>query len=890
MTVLAVAAGALIVAFVALPEWGDPPGLPDGAPGGLDGEEVAVGVGVGEPGEVGGPVVTVAVELRPGWTVPDIHTDGQPVDDLAGLGVGVGGMAPGSETRGVSAEIRPDSSTFVLRAPSLRHLAVRLGADGRWGPWQVVGIGLDEAPDGLEGEEGAGGGPPATTPLLVPAGASTIELVDLAGTGGGVDIVFLPSFAGPSGPPPDGPAAPAIGGDGAPTILPRSAWTAAGWASGNGSCSGGPQEADNLQAVVVHHTVTTNDYQPDQVDDLLRAIHYSHTEINGWCDIGYNFVVDRFGRVWEARTGSIERSVIGGHARGFNTGTLGVALLGQHQAGASPAARTVPAAAQDAVEELANWKLGAEGVDPNGRTWLRNRSSASRQRLAGKTWHHVPTVLGHRDLGLTSCPGSHGMDLVAALPDRLAARRDVSLPYSWSGWRANDNGPGLAVLDARGGVRPAGTATPWAPAPADLGGQGAVAIGGDLAGGYLLIASGELVPYGAAPPTGSPVPAGGSVDLVMRSDGRSGWVLDGTGVLRGFAGAPDITAGSTPDPRAADLADDGRGYVLDASGRLVPVGGLGPAQVALGGAAAVDVTLDGPASGWVLAGDGRLLGFGGAGDHRVRPAAEPVAVVSAPTEPGGWVLDRHGQLWPFGGARYVFPVVTDARAADAVDLVLGGVDYRPEFLASPDARYLDGLHRLFLGRAASNAEIDRGVTGLEQGSDRIDLTSDLARSDHWAGASLDQMYLDVLGRPADPEGRSYWMGEIGRGLKLQDLGTYFYGSDEYARAAGSDEAYVRGLYQVLLRRPADDEGLRYWVGELASGRARPPDIAAGFYSSIESRRERAGRLHQQVLGSAPSSARRDALADRLPVVGDVGLAAELAAGADFYRLVANDGP
>jgi hypothetical protein len=885
--VLALGVGACLVALAAflLPGLGGGPAI-DGA------DEADRGPRPGLVAVVGGvaETVTVTVQLEPGWRVPDRVEAGGADGTLPGV------RRPGDDTVGVGVDVADGSATFVVRSPVARDLAVRVATPDGPGTWRALPLGFHEAPDGLPGEEGSDDAPPAAIPVLLPEGATRIEFIDRGGVDRAFDVIFLPRFDAPTeagfDADFDGPAGPAAAPPGAPDILPRSAWTTAGWATGNGSCGEGPAVSDHLQAIVIHHTVTTNEYGPDQVDDILRSIHYTHTEINGWCDVGYNFVVDRFGRIWEARTGSIGASVIGGHARGFNNNTLGVALLGQHHQGAWPPAATASTATQDAVQALADWKLGSEGVDPHGRTWLRNRSDAARQRLAGETWHHVPTVLGHRDVGLTSCPGSNGMILVGALPNRLAAGIDTTPPYEWAGWRPHSHGPALAVADARGGVRPAGSAEPWSPAPGGLAGSGGVvAVGGGLGGGYLLAGTGALSPYGSAPAVGSPVPAGGAVDLVVRGDGRSGWVLDGTGVLRGFGGSPDLRPDSAVvDPVAAALGDDGRGYVLERSGRLVPVGGLAGVRVAPGaGTSAVDLDLDGPASGWVLDGSGRLLGFGGRPDRRVAADATPVAVAAGLNEPGGWVLDANGQLWPFGGARYVIPVSTTTRTADAVDVSGVGLVYDADFLAGADARYLDRLHRVFIGRPATEAEIDRGVASLEQGADAIDLTTALARSEQWAGSALDRMYREVLGREPDPEGRAYWMGEIAAGLRLQELGTYFYGSREYARAAGSDQAYVRRLYEVLLRRAPDGEGLAYWTGELASGRAQPPDIASGFYVSIESRRERSTRLHQQIMGSTPSNDRRDALADRLSAIGDVGLAAELAAGPDFYRL-ATDGP
>ncbi len=529
-------------------------------------------------------------------------------------------------------------------------------------------------------------------------------------------------------------------------------------------------------------------------------------------------------------------------------------------------------------------------------TWLRNRASSPPLRLAGNSWHYMPTIVGHRDLGVTSCPGGHGADLVRQLPARLTARRDVSLPYSFVDWQAHSHGPGFVVADRLGGVRPAGAASPWPQAPAGLApGESVIAVGGGLEGGYLLTSAGSLIGFGSAPAQSGFAPVAGAVDIVVRGDGTSGWVIDGAGTLHGFGGAANLAPpGGVSNAVAAAVNERGAGYVPDAAGGLHPVGGAvststdgAPAR----GVEAIDIDVDpdaaGEPRGWVLDRTGRLHGFGGAPSTRVTPLRAVVSVAVDGPRTGGWVLDTDGQLWPFGGARLVFPVSTNAAAGNAVDLANVGSLYSPEFVNGPDARFVSSVYELFLGREASVVEADVEVTALEQGDRRIELTNRLAKSEHWAGDTLDRMYADVLGRPPDPEGRAYWLGEIARGLTLQDLGTYFYGSEEYAAGAGSTEGYVRGLYRILLGREPDGDGLAYWVGLLDDGGARPPDVANGFYASIESRRDRASALHRRILGSAPSGDLAEELAERLLAVGDAGLAGELAADSAFYHLSVN---
>ena len=102
-----------------------------------------------------------------------------------------------------------------------------------------------------------------------------------------------------------------------------------------------------LQLAVVHHTAGTNTYTRAQSAAIVRGIEVYHVQGNGWNDIGYNFLVDRYGTVFEGRGGGIDRNVIGAHAQGFNTGTVGIALIGNY----SPAAP--PKAQQDALVALA---------------------------------------------------------------------------------------------------------------------------------------------------------------------------------------------------------------------------------------------------------------------------------------------------------------------------------------------------------------------------------------------------------------------------------------------------------------------------------------------------------------------------------------------------------
>lgn len=161
-----------------------------------------------------------------------------------------------------------------------------------------------------------------------------------------------------------------------------------------------------VRAVFIHHTDDPNSYGPQDVPDILRAIYHEHRANQGWDDIGYNFLVDRFGTVYEGRLGSTEEPVVGAHTMGFNRETVGIAAIGTYTAG-----MPVPAPVVDAMARLAAWKLGRYGIDPRGRSELTSESSGS--RFPSGTSHAFDAISGHRDAFCTLCPGDA---LYLALP------------------------------------------------------------------------------------------------------------------------------------------------------------------------------------------------------------------------------------------------------------------------------------------------------------------------------------------------------------------------------------------------------------------------------------------------------------------------------------------
>lgn len=159
----------------------------------------------------------------------------------------------------------------------------------------------------------------------------------------------------------------------------------------------------------------------------------------------------------------------------------------------------------------------------------------------------------------------------------------------------------------------------------------------------------------------------------------------------------------------------------------------------------------------------------------------------------------------------------------------------------------------------------------------------MARSEAYSGLIIDDLYQRVLGRPADQEGKDYWLGVLASGVRVEDVGVQFYGSREYFDKMGGPEPFVRALYENLLHREPDGDGLDYWVSMLEGRRALPPDVAEGFYLSIESRMDRVARLYQTILGRGPDRTGQQHWAQQLLTTDDVLLAVELSVSDEFYE-------
>ncbi|MFF0725932.1 peptidoglycan recognition protein [Streptomyces sp. NPDC004134] len=169
-----------------------------------------------------------------------------------------------------------------------------------------------------------------------------------------------------------------------------------------------PRYADSVHAVVIHHTGHFNDYDCAESPGFVRDMYEAHAVGKGWGDLGYNFLVDRCGTVYEGRLGGAGRAVVGAHTLGLNRGTTGIAVIGTYPEGVP-----VPKPLQKSLAVLIAWKLGLTGIAPTART--RVVSTNRNTRFAEEGSVSVPAVLGHIDAYETSCPGESLVQLLPAL-------------------------------------------------------------------------------------------------------------------------------------------------------------------------------------------------------------------------------------------------------------------------------------------------------------------------------------------------------------------------------------------------------------------------------------------------------------------------------------------
>ncbi|MGM0617836.1 MAG: N-acetylmuramoyl-L-alanine amidase [Actinomycetota bacterium] len=337
-------------------------------------------------------LVLTVVPVVPGMALepepPEVRAADQAVPAADEVGDGVSG----AEAPAPVVEAEHPFNMIGFKLPEgVEGVMVRTAlAGGEWSPWSRLEVDVEglDGPD-PDSEEARQATPNVTAPLW--AGEADRFQVRVDGAAPGEVTATIVDATGLSEPitkrivrhlmPRQAPAEARVG---RPDIVTREEWGAnEGWVKRS------PSIASKIDHVVVHHTANGNDYSREDGPALVRSIHYWHTQANGWNDIGYNMLVDRYGVVYEGRAGGLDRAVVGAHAAGFNTGSFGISVIGNFDQA------DIPNAAYASLVQSIGWKMRLHGMNLSpSRTFTKN----------GKV---VNTISGHRDVGYTACPGRY---------------------------------------------------------------------------------------------------------------------------------------------------------------------------------------------------------------------------------------------------------------------------------------------------------------------------------------------------------------------------------------------------------------------------------------------------------------------------------------------------
>jgi hypothetical protein len=207
-----------------------------------------------------------------------------------------------------------------------------------------------------------------------------------------------------------------ISANSAPNVVSRAQWGAQA-----SRCDLGT--APSLKAAIIHHTAGNNSYSTQAAAmQQIRGDQAYHISL-GWCDLGYNFVVDKWGNVYEGREGSLNAPKVGAHAAGFNTGTVGVSMLGNYDT------TNPPEVMLDAAGRIAGWQLRKFG-GPHPQSNVQFYTSTGSTKWAKGSTPTIPAIAEHRNVGNTACPGSNvygQMNRIRAAA-ALGYSRDNQLP------------------------------------------------------------------------------------------------------------------------------------------------------------------------------------------------------------------------------------------------------------------------------------------------------------------------------------------------------------------------------------------------------------------------------------------------------------------------------
>ncbi len=323
--------------------------------------------------------------------------------------------------------------------PGTRVL-VRVREEGVWSSWEPLTL-TDHGPDPDSPE--ARGIRHGTNPLLTETADGIQVRIDTPGgeEPDGAELVFVdnPVVAEDAQLP-----EPVDGSTIAPVSVARASTVAAmppiitraQWGADESLRRGSARYSPTIKAAFVHHTATKNNYTPEQAAKQMRNLYSWFTKGLKYSDMAYNFLVDRFGRLYEGRAGGIDQSVVGGHTAGFNDQTFAVSAIGNFAKAKPPADQM--AAIVDSISSLTAWKLAMNHRDPNGTIPLVSDSDEGTSRYQPGEVASALVIGGHGDIGATSCPGKHLEEQIPAIRAATTAKMGAGMvnptanPAAWA--------------------------------------------------------------------------------------------------------------------------------------------------------------------------------------------------------------------------------------------------------------------------------------------------------------------------------------------------------------------------------------------------------------------------------------------------------------------------
>ncbi|MEO3852308.1 N-acetylmuramoyl-L-alanine amidase [Streptomyces sp. B8F3] len=209
------------------------------------------------------------------------------------------------------------------------------------------------------------------------------------------------------GPAPDSPVTP-------PPVTRR-----AGWGADESLVDDPPTyNPDGIKAALVHHTAQAVNYSCAESAAMVRSIFLMHVNGNGWNDVGYNFLVDKCGRIFEGRAGGIDQPVLGAHTSNFNSHSTGISILGDYHTFGHPSQASL-----EAVSRIAAWKLGQYGVSPTGSTSLTPmKLDANDEFVPAGDPKTMKNISGHKDARFRPDGAAEDVNVTACPGDRLYAK------------------------------------------------------------------------------------------------------------------------------------------------------------------------------------------------------------------------------------------------------------------------------------------------------------------------------------------------------------------------------------------------------------------------------------------------------------------------------------